>query len=129
MSEKPYKVGDEVVVNVPGGRWRTSHHPVGKVSKVAIKYCTVEYELYSRQQSVEIDMSNGRERASGSGSSTWIETLARHELRMVKEQAVIVVEKHGFQIRSYYSEDRPYDDDIIAVAELLRKRHPDAQLA
>jgi hypothetical protein len=101
------KVGDEVRVVEPNYRRRHENRPAngypGRVTKVAHKYATAEYEVpngsgyYAR--TVEFEIANGRERASNSNYVTFVCTPEEMDRSLRRSAALDTLKAHFIEIK------------------------------
>lgn len=122
-------VGSEVRVKPPSTRY--TKHPAGgyagRVTKVARKYATAEYEHKyedshgerSRTVTIEFEIETGRERYNNTNHPAYVYTAAAMERKTRTEAAADVITNSGLEFRIGHQRDFSLEC-LEALAAVLR---------
>lgn len=125
MTAERLAVGDVVRVFSPRQRRRDDGPQEGRearVTKVARKYATAEYDLDRYAQVIEFDIETGRERGSEGSYSRYVLTPAQVDARNQYAEAIGTLKEAGLEPRP----GRRVDAGLaIALAALARSFDPD----
>lgn len=118
-----YTANQEVIVHTKDGHGRENGEWPGKITAVARKYATIEYEFHGGSTSAKFNMETHRTHSVyGDTLTPWFETPAEKKLRLAATQATEVLKKHGFEPTRW---DTPSETKIIAVAKFLSENFPE----
>jgi phage FluMu gp28-like protein len=123
------KTGDEVRVKPPSTRYRkhSAEGYAGRVTKVARKYATAEYEHkyedslgeHTRTTTIEFEIATGRERYCNTNHPTYVYTPEAIELKNRAESATAAIKDSGLEFRIGHQHDFPLEC-LEALAAVLR---------